>query len=229
MEQLFQLFDAIHPLSTELKNYLISILTPLYFKKKSVILEEGQIADRIYFIEKGLVRAVELEKGKEKTAWIMSEGEIIFSVESFLLQIPSPEKIEALEDCEFQSITHSQLYEAYLKYPEFNLHRAVFLEKYYPQSEARNRMRQMKARVKFEYLMKTQPGLVTRRSLSDKILASYLGVTPGTYSLQKSLFANRNKPAQESKKKESTRGKAKAKKSTKPAKNIRNRKKNNKG
>jgi len=77
--------------------------------------------------------------------------------------------------------------------------------------------------------MKTQPGLVTRRSLSDKILASYLGVTPGTYSLQKSLFANRNKPAQESKKKESTRGKAKAKKSTKPAKNIRNRKKNNKG
>jgi len=228
MEELFRLFDFIHPLSPELKDYLISLLTPLSYRKKSVILEEGQVADRIYFIERGLVRSVRFEKGKEKTAWIMKEGDVMLSVESFFGQIPSLERIEALEDCELQSITHGQLYEAYLKYPEFNLHRAVILEKYYPQSEARNRMRQMKARDKFEYLMMTQPELITRKSVSDKLLASYLGVTPGTYSLQKSRFANRNKIGQKVENKKRTSGKPKPKKTTNSSKKIRNRKKNDK-
>jgi len=52
-------------------------------------------------------------------------------------------------------------------------------------------MRLKKARDKFEELMTKQPELVGR--VNDKILASYLGVTPGTFSLEKNRFANRLK------------------------------------
>jgi len=191
MEKLFRLFDAIRPLSPELKTYLLTMLVSMEFKKKEIILQSGETANRIYFIEKGLVRSVRFEKGRERTAWFMKEGDIIVSVESFFCQTPSLETIEALEDCHFHSITREQLYSAYERFPEFNLHRAVILEKYYPLSEARARVRQLKAKDKFEHLMHTQPELVTR--VPDKMLASFLGVTPGTYSFQKNGFANRNK------------------------------------
>jgi len=191
MEDLFRLFDAIRPLSPELKTYLLSMLISMEFKRKDIILQSGQTANRIYFIEKGLVRSVRFEKGRERTAWFMKEGDVMLSVESFFNQTPSLETIEALEDCLFHSISREQLYMAYERYPEFNLHRAVILEKYYPQSEARARMRQLNASEKFEHLMNTQPDLVTR--VTDKMLASFLGVTPGTYSYQKGIFANRDR------------------------------------
>jgi len=191
MEPLFHLFDSIHPLSPELRSYLLSFLVNMEFKKKSTILKTGQIADRIYFIEKGLVRNVRHETGREKTAWFMYEGDIIISVESFFTQQPSLETIEALEPCITYSINRDQLYKAYNLFPEFNLHRAVLLEKYYAQSEARARIKQMKAKDKFQHLMTTQPNLISRTP--DKLLASYLGITPGTYSLEKNRFAKNEK------------------------------------
>lgn len=191
MQRLFHLFDAIQPLSPELRSYLMSFLISMEFRKKAIILKSGQIANRIYFIEKGLVRSVRHEKGKERTAWFMAEGDIIISVQSFFKQTPSRETIEALEDCVCHSITRGQLYDAYTKFPEFNLHRAVILEKYYQESEARTHIKEMSAKDKFEHLMQTQPELVRR--VQDKMLASFLGITPETYSFHKNRFANKNK------------------------------------
>jgi CRP-like cAMP-binding protein len=189
MHTLFHLFDSITPLSPDLRTHLQSLLRTTEFKKKSTILDTGHIANRIYFIEKGLVRSVRHEKGKERTAWFMQEGDIIISVESFFKQEPSLETIEALEPCLTHSISRDQLYNTYTRFPEFNLHRAVILEKYYAESEARARIKQMKAKDKFQHLLHTQPNLVNRAS--DKMLASYLGITPGTYSLQKNKLANK--------------------------------------
>jgi len=191
MEQLFLLFDHIQRLSDPLREYLLSVLRRKEVKKKEIILERGKVSKYIYFIEKGLVRAVRHEHGRERTAWVMMEGDIIVSVESFFQEEDSTETIEALEDCVLHCISRKELYDAYRLFPEFNLHRGVILEKYYPLSEARNRMRLKKARDKFEELMTRQPELIGR--VKDKILASYLGVTPGTFSLEKKRFANRLK------------------------------------
>jgi len=191
MEPLFHLFDSIRPLSPELRAYLLNHLLTIEFKKKTTILKTGQIANRIYFIEKGLVRSVRQEAGKERTAWFMQEGDIIISVESFFTQEPSLEIIEALEPCLTHSINREELYKAYELFPEFNLHRALILERYYAQSEARARIKQMKAKDKFQHLIFTQPNLVNR--VPDRLLASYLGITPGTYSFEKNRFARQEK------------------------------------
>jgi len=195
MEQLFILFDHIQRLSDPLREYIFSVLRRKEIKKKGIILERGKVSKYIYFIEKGAVRAVRFEKGRERTAWVMLESNIVVSVESFFLQQPSTETIEALEDCILHCISYEELYEAYRLFPEFNLHRGVILERYYALSEARNRMQLKKARDKFEELMTKQPDLVGR--VNDRILASYLGVTPGTFSLEKKRFAKglKNQPA----------------------------------
>ena len=70
----------------------------------------------------------------------MDKGNIIISVESFLTQSKSHQYIQALDDCVTWSISFQELQEIYRKFPGFNLHRAVLLEKYYIESEKRQRI-----------------------------------------------------------------------------------------
>jgi len=190
MDALFQLFDQIEVLEPALRNYLLSILVREEFEKKSILLKPGQIDRNIRFIEKGAVRSFKIKNGKERTGWFMMEKDIILSVESFFFQKKSTECIQLVEDSIFYTATFDQLQYAYTNFRSFNLHRAIILEKYYALSVGREAMRQENAKDKYLYLMENQPELITR--VKDKYLASYLGMSPGTFSYQKNLFARRN-------------------------------------
>ena len=92
-----------------------------------------------------------------------------------------------MEDCVFHCLTYDQLQVAYSEFPEFNLHRAVILEGYYAQSEKRHKMRTKPALDRYKYLMDHHADLIGW--VPDKHLASYLGVTTGTFSYEKGRFA----------------------------------------
>jgi len=198
MEELFEKFDKIKPLSPGLKSYILKALVRKELKKKEVILQEGKTARYIYFIEKGLVRSLKYKKGRHRTGWFMKEGDLFLAVGSFFTQSPSTETIEAMEDCILHYITFEQLEEAYREFPEFNLHGRVILQYYYQLSEKRNDMREQPAIDRFEFLMNDQPELVGR--VRDKDLASYLAMAPETFSVQKSKFANKRKKTQRGRK-----------------------------
>jgi CRP-like cAMP-binding protein len=150
------------------------------FKKGDFILKEDQVARYIYFIEKGMVRSFRYHNDKEETFWFMKEFDIMVCVESFFPQLPATEFIQAMEFTILHRISFDQLQEAYARCPQFNLHGRVILEKYYMQSLQRENMRGKSALEKYKYLMANQPELVGR--VQDKCLASYLGVTPETFS-----------------------------------------------
>lgn len=187
MEELFQQFAAIEPLKPALKKYILSVLEPKEFRKGEFILKEDQVARYIYFIEKGMVRSLRYHNDKEETLWFMKEFDIMVSVESFFPQLPATEFIQAMEYSVLHRISFDQLQEAFVRFPQFNLHGRLILEKYYIQSLQRENMRRKTAIEKYEYLMTYQPELVGR--VQDKYLASYLGITPGTFSFQKSKYA----------------------------------------
>jgi CRP-like cAMP-binding protein len=189
MEELFRLFKTIQVLNPALKKYILSALEPKEFNKGEFILKDGQVARHIYFIKKGLVRSYRLKKNREETLWFMKEGDIMVSVESFFPQLPATEFIQAMEHALLHRISYDQLQEAFTRFPQFNLHGRVILEKYYIQSLQRENMRRKQAFEKFKHLMRTQPELVDR--VPDKYLASYLGVTPGTFSYQKRKHASK--------------------------------------
>jgi len=191
MDRLFLLFDGINTLSAGLRAYLERHLKRKTVKKGEIILREGQVSRYIYFIERGIVRSYRYKKGKERTSWIMKEGDLFLSVGSFFSQTPARENIQALKDCVLYYITYEQLKKAYRDFPEFNLHRARILEYYYELSEKRNEMREWPAYERFEFLMAHQPELIGQ--VPQKLLASYLGMAPETFSVQKSKFANKKK------------------------------------
>jgi CRP-like cAMP-binding protein len=195
MKKLFYFFDHIKPLHRSLRKYLLSCLERVEFKKKHVILKEGQIARYIYFIEKGLVRSYKFLDGKERTLYIMPENNLFVSVGSFFFQQPSTETQETLEPCICYRISYDQLQYAYKRYIIFNFHRGVILETYYYYSENRNIMRMMSKEKKYEFLMTNEPWMIGR--VPDVFLYSYLGVSKSSFSKDKNRILRQGKKKKE--------------------------------
>jgi len=184
MEKLFEMLLKIFMMSAELVEYLKLTLEVVELKAGDYLLKKGQVSDRIYFVEKGIVRCYdEDEKKKQTTLWFMEEGNVIVAVESFFDRTPSTEVIQALEDCVLVGITYAQLYDAYGTYIEFNYHGRELTTKYYVWSAKRVKMLQrFKAPQRYEFTKRTQPGIVERASVTDAYLASYLGIRRETLS-----------------------------------------------
>lgn len=179
--QLIQRINQVAPLSNELEAAIINNLKKEKLTKRNLILKQGQIARRIYFIQKGFCRSFYLQDGKEYTTWFMGEGDIMISVYSFFTQQPSAEFIEVLEDSEFFSMSWQQLQKIYADFPEFNLFGRIITEQYYIKSEERAiALRTFSATERYAALIKKNPNILQKASLGQ--IASYLGMSLETLS-----------------------------------------------
>ena len=184
MEELLQYLSLIAPLSNELCDYLLYTLTRKIYLRKEFLLKASHISDKIFFIEKGLVRCFYDQHEKEVCSWFMKEKDCIISVESFFLQRPSYESIQALEDTTSYYIDYGELQFIYKNFPEFNFIGRVLTEKYYMLSEQRlYSLRMQNAAERYHFLLENYPELIQR--VPSKYLASYLGITEETLSRNK--------------------------------------------
>jgi signal-transduction protein with cAMP-binding, CBS, and nucleotidyltransferase domain len=108
-------------LSAQIQEALLGLLHKETYPKKTLLFKEGNICDKVYFIEKGVARAFYYKQEQEITAWFMQENDLILSVSCFFKQKPSYESIELLEDTTLYSISYSHLQHMYKRFPEFNL------------------------------------------------------------------------------------------------------------
>jgi len=77
------------------KSYFHKIEVPA----KTILLKEGKISGRMFFIEKGCIRCWFNKDGKDLTLQFFLEGGMVASIESFRKKIPSPITIETIEPC----------------------------------------------------------------------------------------------------------------------------------
>lgn len=189
MEKLLQLLQSIAPLSSSLQTHLETSLKRNIFKKRSYLLQAGQVSNCIHFLESGIVRCFYDNGTQEICIWFMDSGNIIISVESFLKQVKSYQYIQAISECVTWSISFNELQDIYKKYPEFNFHRAVLLEKYYVESEKRQRILSMNTAIeRYALLMEVQPQLTLQ--LPAKYIASYLNIDETYFSQIKAKYAS---------------------------------------
>ncbi|AUD01232.1 Crp/Fnr family transcriptional regulator [Spirosoma pollinicola] len=186
MNQLLTLINTFWPISTDLKEGLGKLLHRDVLPRKHWLLQPGQRSDRIYFIEKGVVRGYYIKMGgqgdgKEVTSWFMRENDFIISIVSFYSRQPAQEYIELLEDCILWSITYDQLQQLYRDFPEFNAIGRLLTEKYYVLSEGRTQnLRMQAAPERYQQLVTDFPAIFQRVPL--KYIASHLGISPETLS-----------------------------------------------
>ena len=181
MNELLDYLETMHPLSPGLRQQLVNILQLKVLNKKEYLLRAGQVSNKIYFIEKGIVRCYYTKYDKEISSWFMKEGDMIISVESFFTQKPSYESIQALEDCVLHSIRYDELQCLFREYPELNYIARLFTEKYYTLSEQRlYSMRMERAVERYNHLLVYHAELIQR--VPSTFIASYLGITLETLS-----------------------------------------------
>ena len=179
MEQLLQLINAIYFLSDELELLLRKKVRRDDFKKKQKLLRPGQRCNRLYFIERGLLRIYARQGGKEYSSWFMKEGDIATSVTSFFGRSPSIETIEVLEDCTLWSIEWQELEELYERFPPFRKVGQRLTEKYYCQDDRLKLNLLMKSPDEFyDYLAEHHSGVVQR--VPTRYLASYMRISAQT-------------------------------------------------
>lgn len=184
-EKLFAVLTAVYPLSKVLKEYLSQRVKVQQFKKDCILLCPGEIANHIYFISKGLLRAYYTDdEGKEHTFWLMKELDMMASAFSFFTRLPGDLTIEVIEDCELVSIDYDTLEKVYKKFIEFNVVGRVLTQKYYALSDERAMiLRMSKMKDRYWYMVDNHPELM--QLVMDRYIASYLGMRSETFSRMK--------------------------------------------
>lgn len=181
-QSLFAVFNAIHPLTEELKSAIVQNSHIAQVNKKTTLLSAGESSNTIYFIVSGAARVYYLDKeGKQTNTWFLFENELLISVYGFFTGQPSFEYIETLEDSTLIVVKKEKLDELYLQFMEFNFIGRKLTEYYYIRNEIQaNELRMLSAKERYEQLFKRNPQLFQRVSLGH--IASYLGISQETLS-----------------------------------------------
>jgi CRP/FNR family transcriptional regulator, anaerobic regulatory protein len=160
---------------------IIKAFSVIKYSAKTYILKKGQVCNFIGFINEGCVEYYSKTNKKEHVISFPRENSWIGDLNSLLNQNTTNIYIKALEDTElfildkagFVSLINSQ--SAFLLYYLKAIH-----ELYMTANEQHALLLSHSAEERYNYLLANNPDLINR--ISDKYLASYLGVQPPSLS-----------------------------------------------
>ncbi|MEO5777311.1 MAG: Crp/Fnr family transcriptional regulator [Flavobacterium sp.] len=149
--------------------------------KNTILKQEGSEVKELYFIYKGCLRTYYLDKkGNECTSTIAFENAYCWAI-NFLKDFPLHEYIEALADSEFLVFTKEKFYYLVNACPGFRTVYLISLEKVAIKYAARvETLITLDAKERYNNLLQTRPEIVL--NLSNKVVASFLGITEQSLS-----------------------------------------------
>jgi CRP-like cAMP-binding protein len=173
--------ETYSPLSSLCKDDLKNTSKILSLEKNTVLVKEGQLADKTYFVVKGCARAFYLKEGKDISDWFAFENDFISSIHSFFLGVPSPHYIELLEPTTFLEISKDAVLSLCDKYHDFDRLGRIIV------TNTMLRLQQRIVSMQFETALQKYNSLLSIRSdITQRVplthIASYLGITLETLS-----------------------------------------------
>ena len=90
----------------------------LSIPSKTVLLEEGKIADKIYLVRKGCLRLFFYNEGKDITFQFFFEESIVASFDSMYAGQPSLFSLESIEPTTIRTVSKKDFYDLVNKRPE---------------------------------------------------------------------------------------------------------------
>jgi CRP-like cAMP-binding protein len=148
------------------------------YKKKTFILQEGEICRSLYFVKKGCVRMYFINnKTSEQITQFAKENWWISDYFSFSDNKPSPYYIQTVEYSEILSID-SDSFEALLKeVPEMERYFRIIMQRAVAASQLRTKyMAELSKEEFYLHFCTSFPEFVQR--VPQYMIASYLGLTP---------------------------------------------------
>lgn len=153
----------------------------LSFPAKTILLEEGKVAQKLYLVRKGCLRLFFYNAGKDMTFQFFFEGDFVASFDSLYKRTPSLFYLESIEPTEVLAIKREDFFCLIERNPlsrqqyeeklidRFHTYQQLFL------SHIRNTPQQ-----RYEELLKEYPNIIQR--VTQHYIASFLGITPVSLS-----------------------------------------------
>lgn len=163
-----------------------------YFKRGSVILEEGKITNKCFFVIKGCLRQYRMVDGEEKTTGFFTEGQPAVLYSSYLNRVSSDYSLSCIEDSILTTGTREQEQNFHKESPNLEHLVHILMSQDYTRVEKHVELLNFhKPEERYKLLIKTQPSLLNRAPLHQ--IASYIGVTPESFSrIRKRLMRSDN-------------------------------------
>lgn len=168
-----------------------SFFTYRKFRKKQYILQEGDICRHETFILKGCVRMYQVDgDGQEHVSQFGIESWWVGNLYSLVSEKPAVINIDCLEDCEVLQITKQALDKLYAQVPAMERFFRLLIQNAFIAFEHRVLILLAKpAAERYKDFINRYPHIEER--ISDRQVASYLGITPQSLSRIRSQYASR--------------------------------------
>lgn len=180
-------------LTNEDKARLFTVLKPKSIKRKNFILHENQVTTHATFVLKGCLKAYTVnDNGFEHIIQFAPEDWWVTDMYSFISQKPGNIIIEAIENSEVVQLSRADQLRLFDDIPAFERYFRIITEK----SLVSFRRRLMDnlsltAAERYEGFCIQYPTLITQ--LPQKLIASYIGVTPEFLSKMRAGLNNKFK------------------------------------
>ncbi|MFC0878648.1 Crp/Fnr family transcriptional regulator [Saccharicrinis sp. FJH2] len=180
MIELIKYLNSFQKLDAETEQAINKYFIKETFKKNEFIVKEGAVCTKVYFIESGLVRRFYIKDGREITRWIYDINHLMTMMNSYFLQQPTREYLQACENTVTYSISFSDE-QKLLEYPLFAKCHIIQLRLYTATvSEFQKNYDLKTAQEKYSYILKYFPGMIQKAKLQH--IASLINVSPETLS-----------------------------------------------
>ena len=172
-------------LSKEEITHIMTHFVEKKVKRNEILVDFDCICNQFYFIEKGAVRIYAINsEGVELSRFFAFENTFCTALPSFIDQKPTYEYLQAIEPCRLVVISRKDFYLLVDKYIEFERIYRKILEFSFINNQQRIYSYQgFTALERVQLLIKMQPDFLLR--VSNKLAASYLGMSPSTLSRTK--------------------------------------------
>lgn len=159
------------------------------YKKGQLLVAEGSIYRKTHFIRQGVVIAYYVDlNGVEHVVQIGIEGWWISDIQSYIAGGPARLNVEAMEDCEVYEFSVDQMEQLYQEVPAMTTYFLRITQNAFASFQNRV-LANLSASAEDRYKAFIQKYPKLEQRLPQKIIASYIGVTPESLSrLKKKLM-----------------------------------------
>jgi CRP-like cAMP-binding protein len=175
-------------LTSEELHFLVDMFVLRNFKKRQLLVDEGEVEQYLNFVVKGIaIKYFRIKKKEVMVTQLARESELISSYGSFLSGNPSNYAVEALEHTVVASVTKENLERLYTFSPKMERIGRLITTGHLISWETfdYDRLR-LSSADRFVNFVRNNPDLLLR--VPQKHLASYLNMKPETFSRLKHLL-----------------------------------------
>ncbi len=177
------ILKTVGKFSQEELNLFEKYLIKNNFRKNEILLNEGTVCTKAWFILSGAIYQFKYDDIDENVFDLHCENDWLVGHSSFVAHKPSTSIIKAYSDCEVWEINIDSIHALIARSPAFLqlgkiLDTAVSRAHYFDNS--------LTPHEKYDYLIKTRPQLLQKYPLT--IIASYLKITRETLSRVRSAY-----------------------------------------